>query len=98
MLRRLEKRILVDLPIADARKAMLKQYLPPVLAANDENGIDIKTEIDYDSLAEVSTTLTVRLCKAWFERATQLQIQAACVSVLPDSHVKNASSNANASK
>ncbi|XP_031564557.1 katanin p60 ATPase-containing subunit A-like 2 isoform X2 [Actinia tenebrosa] len=52
MLRRLEKRILVDLPIAEARKAMLKQYLPPVIAATDENGVDIRTEIDYETLAQ----------------------------------------------
>jgi SpoVK/Ycf46/Vps4 family AAA+-type ATPase len=54
MLRRLEKRILVDLPIAEAREAMLKQYLPPVIAATDENGVDIRTEIDYETLAQVS--------------------------------------------
>lgn len=50
MLRRLEKRILVDLPICDARKAMLKRYLPPIV--NDRP--TLKSDLNYQLLAEVN--------------------------------------------
>jgi len=50
MLRRLEKRILVDLPSLEAREAMLKQYLPPLIHSV-EGSVEIKTEIDYEQLA-----------------------------------------------
>ena len=52
MLRRLEKRILVDLPSLEAREAMLKQYLPPLIHSV-EGSVEIKTEIDYEELAKV---------------------------------------------
>ena len=52
MLRRLEKRILVNLPSEEARKQMLCHHLPPVINTR-ENGMDIKTEIDYDQFAKV---------------------------------------------
>ena len=52
MLRRLEKRILVDLPTLEAREAMLRQYLPPLIYS-DEGRVEIKTEIDYGKLAKV---------------------------------------------
>lgn len=51
MLRRLEKRILVDLPTEDARKQMLHHHLPPVIRS-ENNGLDIKTEIEYDLFAK----------------------------------------------
>lgn len=51
MLRRLEKRILVDLPSLEAREAMLKQYLPPSIHSG-EGSVEIKTEIDYGELAK----------------------------------------------
>lgn len=50
MLRRLEKRILVDLPTLQARQAMLQQYLPPLLHSGG-GSVEIKTEIDYEKLA-----------------------------------------------
>ena len=53
MLRRLEKRILVDLPSLEAREAMLKQYLHPSIHSG-EGSVEIKTEIDYEELAKVS--------------------------------------------
>ena len=52
MLRRLEKRILVDLPSLEAREAMLKQYLPPVIHSV-EGSVEIKSQIDYEQLAKV---------------------------------------------
>ena len=52
MLRRLEKRILVDLPILDARKKMIEFHLPELI--NPDCALEIKTNIDYEYLAEVS--------------------------------------------
>ena len=49
MLRRLEKRILVDLPTHEARKCMVEKFLP---RCNSEGGLVIKTELDYDLIAE----------------------------------------------
>ena len=51
MLRRLEKRILVDLPSQPARLAMLKHHLPPVTA---ESAFPVTTDIDYEGIAQVS--------------------------------------------
>ena len=53
MLRRLEKRILVDLPTKAARCEMLRHHLPPVITPAEE-GLNITTNINYESLAEVS--------------------------------------------
>ena len=58
MLRRLEKRILVDLPSLEARQAMLKQYLPPLIHSV-EGSVEIKTEIDYEQLAAVCCSVYV---------------------------------------
>ena len=52
MLRRLEKRILVDLPNAAARCAMFRHHLPQVLS---HSPLTITTEIDYNLVAEVSS-------------------------------------------
>lgn len=49
MLRRLEKRILVDLPTYEARKSMMEKFLPP---CNSEGGLIVKTKLDYDLIAE----------------------------------------------
>ena len=51
MLRRLEKRILVNLPSEEARKQMVRNHLPPTINSST-NGLDIKTEIDYDLFAK----------------------------------------------
>lgn len=54
MLRRLEKRILVDLPTYEARKAMFKHHLPRVVNPS-EGGLELLSDLDYDMLALVST-------------------------------------------
>ena len=53
MLRRLEKRILVDLPTYEARKAMFKHHLPTVVVPK-EGGLELLSNLDYDLLATVS--------------------------------------------
>ena len=63
MLRRLEKRILVDLPSLEAREAMLKQYLPPVIHSV-EGSVEIKSQIDYEELAKVHACLFMKTLKA----------------------------------
>ncbi|CAL1539667.1 unnamed protein product [Lymnaea stagnalis] len=50
MLRRLEKRILVDLPTQEARRAMFKHHLPPVVSSKT-GGLELLAELDYDLLA-----------------------------------------------
>lgn len=50
MLRRLEKRILVDLPTSAARQAMISHWLPPLSATG---GVELRTELDYEALAAV---------------------------------------------
>lgn len=50
MLRRLEKRILVDLPTYDARKAMFKHHLPRIVNPS-EGGLELLSDLDYDLLA-----------------------------------------------
>ena len=56
MLRRLEKRILVDLPTFDARKAMFKHHLPRIVNPS-EGGLELLSDLDYDLLALVSYLL-----------------------------------------
>ncbi|XP_061172636.1 katanin p60 ATPase-containing subunit A-like 2 isoform X5 [Saccostrea echinata] len=50
MLRRLEKRIIVDLPTYEARKAMFKHHLPTVVVPK-EGGLELLSSLDYDLLA-----------------------------------------------
>ncbi|XP_017265967.1 katanin p60 ATPase-containing subunit A-like 2 isoform X2 [Kryptolebias marmoratus] len=49
MLRRLEKRILVNLPSSAARQAMMSHWLPPLSSIGE---IELRTELDYETLAE----------------------------------------------
>ena len=51
MLRRLEKRILVDLPSEPARRTMFQHHLPSVIS---QPTLSIPTEIDYQAVAKVS--------------------------------------------
>ena len=53
MLRRLEKRILVGLPTTEARHVMFMHHLPAVVCTEDNNGFELTSNIDYESLAQV---------------------------------------------
>ena len=52
MLRRLEKRIIVDLPTFEARKKMFQHHLPQTVI-KEENGLLLCADLDYNRLAEV---------------------------------------------
>lgn len=51
MLRRLEKRILVDLPTEEARCAMVRHHLPPVVVSQP---LQIHSQVDYQAVAKLT--------------------------------------------
>lgn len=55
MLRRLEKRILVDLPSREPRRAMFERHLPPTVVTGQHNGLELHAQLDYNTLADVSS-------------------------------------------
>ncbi|THD21752.1 Katanin p60 ATPase-containing subunit A 2 [Fasciola hepatica] len=54
MLRRLEKRILVDLPNKEARLRMFEIFLPSTIDSSHSGGLQLKCQIDYDLVAELT--------------------------------------------
>lgn len=65
MLRRLEKRVLVDLPTKEARQAMFQQFLPPTVI-RENNGLVLYSDLDYTRLGNViflSIDLIVLACE-----------------------------------
>lgn len=56
MLRRLEKRVLVDLPTKEARQAMFQQFLPPTVI-QESNGLILYSDLDYVRLGNVCVFL-----------------------------------------
>ena len=58
MLRRLEKRVLVDLPTEEARQAMFQQFLPPTVI-REANGLVLFSDLDYVRLSQVWSSLTL---------------------------------------
>ena len=83
MLRRLEKRILVDLPTEPARLAMFQHHLPPVIS---QPTLSIPTEIDYQAVAKVSvdlqrTSLKIRSIKPICNTKTEMYIFCSCFSL-----------------
>uniref|UniRef100_A0A5K3FND5 Katanin p60 ATPase-containing subunit A-like 2 n=1 Tax=Mesocestoides corti TaxID=53468 RepID=A0A5K3FND5_MESCO len=62
MLRRLEKRILVDLPNSDARKRMFENLLPPRQKRSNSGSLELTTNIDYAHMAEVNACLFTPIC------------------------------------
>eukprot|EP00056_Hartaetosiga_gracilis_P022905 m.33840 g.33840 ORF g.33840 m.33840 type:complete len:601 (+) comp9884_c0_seq3:80-1882(+) len=52
MLRRLEKRILVDLPTEEAREAMFRHHLPSQVLVEEHDGIALSSNIDYKQVAK----------------------------------------------
>jgi katanin p60 ATPase-containing subunit A1 len=56
MLRRLEKRVLVDLPSKEAREAMFQQFLPPTVI-RENNGLVLFSDLDYVQLSKVYFSL-----------------------------------------
>ncbi|OON17348.1 ATPase, AAA family, partial [Opisthorchis viverrini] len=54
MLRRLEKRILVDLPNTEARQRMFETFLPSSSASTPSTGLQIKCNIDYELVSKLT--------------------------------------------
>ena len=58
MLRRLEKRILVDLPNEEARCAMFKHYLPPQVTPPP---FSVTSEVDYTTVGTNGNNIIISL-------------------------------------
>jgi hypothetical protein len=84
MLRRLEKRILVDLPTFEARRAMFMHHLPPVVCSKD-GGLELLADLDYDMLGVVSS-LCVCVCVCAHVHACVCVCVCLCVFVCVSVH------------
>ncbi|CAH8867171.1 unnamed protein product [Trichobilharzia szidati] len=94
MLRRLEKRILVDLPNKEARMRMFETFLPPVIGQESSNGLQLKCFLDYELAAELTEGYSgsdIRLvCKEAAMRVVRkiFDILENCASEnLPQTHI-----------
>ena len=79
MLRRLEKRILVDLPSEPARRAMFQHHLPSIIS---QPTLSIPTEIDYQAVAKVSVCYSREFIQAHLQDRNRVYNLHSCFSLV----------------
>ena len=73
MLRRLEKRVLVDLPTKEARQAMFQQFLPPTVI-QENNGLILYSDLDYGRLGNVCFSFDKYLVISFLDNFSVLKV------------------------